>query len=43
MKISNELISQLSTLAKLEFKEEDFFAIKKDLKKILNLLRCLKS
>ena len=42
MKISNELISQLSTLAKLEFKEEDFFAIKKDLKKILNFIKVLK-
>ena len=41
MKISNELISQLSTLAKLEFKEGDFFAIKKDLKKILAFIKVL--
>ena len=41
MKISNKLISQLSTLAKLEFKEGDLFAIKKDLKKILNFMKVL--
>ena len=41
MKISSELISQLSTLAKLEFKEGDFFAIKKDLKKILAFIKIL--
>ena len=41
MKISNKLIKQLSSLARLEFKDEDFSAIKSDLKKILNFIEII--
>lgn len=41
MKITDKIIHQISTLARLEFKDEDFFAIKKDLKKMLNFINKL--
>ncbi len=41
MKISDRLINQLSTLAKLEFKDEGFDEIKNDLDKMLKFINIL--
>ena len=41
MIVSDELIDQLSLLARLEFKNEEFSEIKKDFNKILNFVKIL--